>query len=66
MEWYRALPGRPPVALVHGEEESMGALQRRLHEEAGVEVMMPRRGESLDLSADLRERVQRHARFSGE
>jgi metallo-beta-lactamase family protein len=47
--WYGAIPGRPPVALVHGEEKAMDALAGRLREDLDAEVTIPVRGETLAL-----------------
>lgn len=47
--WYGAIPGRPRVALVHGEEQAMDALAARLREDLGADVSVPSRGQSLPL-----------------
>ena len=49
LAWYGAIPGRPPVALVHGEEKAIDALAARLREDLGAEVTVPVRGQSLPL-----------------
>lgn len=50
MDWYGRFDGRPKVALVHGEPESMQALAARLHDEFQIDVMQPKFGERLDLT----------------
>ena len=51
--WYGHFDSRPPVALVHGEELSMGALQQRLRDQFQARVMTPREGGRINL-LDLR------------
>lgn len=48
LEWYEAIAGRPPVILVHGEEEPRECLAGVLRER-GAKVRLPQRGETLDL-----------------
>jgi metallo-beta-lactamase family protein len=47
--WYGAIPGRPPVALVHGEEKAMDALARRLRDDLGADVTVPVHGQTIAL-----------------
>lgn len=47
LDWYKAIDGRPTVALVHGEPAAMEALAQRLHSELGARVMQPRYGQTL-------------------
>ncbi len=47
--WYGAIPGRPRVALVHGEEQAMSALAAKLRDDLGAEVAMPAPGELLEI-----------------
>lgn len=48
LRWYEGFDGRPPVALVHGEEDAMRILGDVLHER-GAKVSRPRRGEVLKI-----------------
>ena len=48
LAWYRGFRDRPPVALVHGEPEAMGALEARLAPLAR-QVFRPAFGDGLDL-----------------
>src|SRR5690606_31854747 len=48
--WYAGFAGRPPVSLVHGEQDAMAALAARLQGELGTQVFQPRHGASLDLA----------------
>jgi len=50
MDWYGRFDGRPRVALVHGEPESMQTLASRLHNELQAEVMQPEFGARIDLT----------------
>jgi metallo-beta-lactamase family protein len=47
LEWYGAIAGRPPVALVHGETAAMAALAARLQRDVGARVTSARRGQVL-------------------
>jgi metallo-beta-lactamase family protein len=47
--WYECIENRPPVYLVHGEDDSQRALQRYLAERCGAEVHLPQPGDTLDL-----------------
>lgn len=49
LRWYGAIPDRPPVALVHGEEKAMNALASRLRDDLGASVTIPSRGETIPL-----------------
>lgn len=49
-DWYAGFAGRPPVSLVHGEQDAMAALAARLQGELGAPVFQPRHGASLDLA----------------
>lgn len=49
IDWYRAIGGRPPVALVHGEPDAMDALTDRLESETGAEVYRPTLGSKITL-----------------
>jgi metallo-beta-lactamase family protein len=49
VDWYGGFAGRPPVALVHGEERPQRVLATRLRAQLGAPVLVPRPGEGLDL-----------------
>lgn len=49
MDWYRNFQGRPPVALVHGEQEAMTAFAARLKGEGAKKVWLPESQEAIDL-----------------
>ena len=49
--WYECMQNRPPVWLVHGEEESRQAFAKYLAERNGAEVRCPLPGERIDLSS---------------
>jgi metallo-beta-lactamase family protein len=49
VDWYRHFEQRPPLVLVHGEPDSMNALQGRLHRELQARVIAPREGDRVDL-----------------
>jgi metallo-beta-lactamase family protein len=51
--WYENLENRPPVYLVHGEDDSREAFARHLHGRTGAQVHSPVPGDELDL-LDLR------------
>jgi len=53
-QWYQNFVDRPPVALVHGEPDSMDPFAERLRQLPAQRVFTPERGERLDLVA-LRE-----------
>lgn len=40
VEWYAAIAGKPPLVLVHGEDDAREALAHRLRAERGVEVAL--------------------------
>jgi len=48
LDWYSGFQGRPPVALVHGEETSIATLGDVLRERQ-VKVTQPRHGEVLEI-----------------
>lgn len=48
LHWYGNFARRPPVALVHGEEEAIATLGTVLSKR-GVRVIQPRRGEALKI-----------------
>ncbi len=48
--WYGAVAGRPPVALVHGEAEARLALAARLRARFGVEAWLPEPAAEVDLA----------------
>jgi metallo-beta-lactamase family protein len=50
LRWYRALPGRPPVWLVHGEATGAEGLRDALHRE-GARASIAKPGLKLDLAA---------------
>jgi len=50
MRWYGAIPGRPPVWLVHGESGAAQALRDALRVE-GVEAEVAQPGVTIDLGA---------------
>jgi len=47
--WYSHFEGRPPVTLVHGEEQSIRRLSKCLQEEFSAPVHIAQKGESLNL-----------------
>jgi metallo-beta-lactamase family protein len=47
LDWYRQIPGRPPVVLVHGEPVAMGVLAERLAESGASAVTEARYGQSI-------------------
>jgi len=47
--WYENFEGRPPVTLVHGEEQAMTVLADCLRQELSAPVHTPRAGEILEL-----------------
>jgi len=49
VEWYDAIPGAPPLWLVHGEEDARSALAEALHARCGVRARLPVPGETVDL-----------------
>ncbi len=48
--WYRAFQNKPPVALVHGEADTMRALAKTMHDEDGAKAKVPALGETIDLA----------------
>jgi metallo-beta-lactamase family protein len=49
LAWYEGFAARPPVQLVHGEPMAQHALAGVLRERFGVDVGIPRRGDTLTL-----------------
>jgi metallo-beta-lactamase family protein len=50
LRWYRGLPGRPPVWLVHGESTGAEGMREALRS-AGARAVVARQGMRLDLAA---------------
>ncbi|GGA78143.1 MBL fold metallo-hydrolase [Arenimonas soli] len=44
MDWYGAIEGRPPVVLVHGEDDAREALAKALDKKLGAEASLSRVG----------------------
>ena len=44
MDWYGAIEGRPPVVLVHGEDDAREALAEALDKKLGADVSLSRVG----------------------
>ena len=49
VDWYQGFRHRPPVWLVHGEDDARAALAQRLKEVAGAQVRIPQFGDVLEL-----------------
>jgi metallo-beta-lactamase family protein len=49
MNWYREIPERPPLVLVHGEEGPQEILAERLRQETGAKVTRAENGMSISL-----------------
>ncbi|SFK29443.1 MBL fold metallo-hydrolase [Lysobacter sp. cf310] len=49
MEWYGAIAGHPPLALVHGEDKAREALAGEIGERYGIKPVLVRPGMSLDV-----------------
>ncbi len=49
LDWYGHFSNRPPLALVHGEPESIDALSERLQAAFGVSVIKAQRKHRIDL-----------------
>lgn len=49
VDWYRGFRGKPPVWLVHGEDEARAELARQLKHQAGARVTVPGLGHSIAL-----------------
>ena len=45
MAWYGHFHRRPPVALIHGEEEARRTLKAKLEAEFGAQVRLPKPGQ---------------------
>lgn len=50
LEWYDGFTARPPVWLVHGEDEARAALARVMAETRSVRPQVPRLNDSIDLA----------------
>ncbi|HJU27181.1 MAG TPA: MBL fold metallo-hydrolase RNA specificity domain-containing protein, partial [Rhodanobacteraceae bacterium] len=48
-DWYGAIAGRPPVWLVHGEDEGRDGLSKFLRQKWGCEVNLPKPGDKAPL-----------------
>lgn len=52
LEWMKPMaPGLKKVFLVHGEPVASGVLAKVIHSQYGLDALVPKRGESFDLSA---------------
>lgn len=49
VDWYRGFRDKPPVWLVHGEDEARAELARQLKRQAGARVTVPRLSDSIAL-----------------
>jgi metallo-beta-lactamase family protein len=49
MDWYSHFQGRPPLALVHGEDKAREALAREIGEAFGITAILARPGLRLDV-----------------
>jgi metallo-beta-lactamase family protein len=49
--WYECFENRPPVYLVHGEDDARDAFAQYLAKRSGAEVHAPMPGEVLDLAS---------------
>jgi metallo-beta-lactamase family protein len=49
--WYECMEGRPPVYLVHGEDDAQADFAQYLSQRNGAEVHRPAPGDVLDLAA---------------
>ncbi|MDX1555924.1 MAG: MBL fold metallo-hydrolase RNA specificity domain-containing protein, partial [Xanthomonadales bacterium] len=49
--WYACFEGRPPVYLVHGEDDARAGFARHLESQAGAAVHRPQPGEVLELGS---------------
>jgi len=47
--WYGSIRGTPPVYLVHGDEDAAKVFKRKLEDEHGARVTLPRPGTKVDL-----------------
>lgn len=58
IEWVRRLKRRPKrLYLVHGERKAQEALARRIQEELGLTALIPKLGESVELTPSRVERI---------
>jgi len=51
MNWYSNFNNKPPLMLVHGEPESLQALQKAIKESGASAVSIAKKGQKLDLSS---------------
>ena len=49
--WYECMEGRPPVYLVHGEEDTQAEFSQYMARRNGAEVHRPRPGDVLELAS---------------
>ena len=49
MEWYGAIAGHPPLALVHGEDKAREALAGEIGERYGVQATLVRPGMVMEV-----------------
>ena len=49
IEWYGAFVGRPPVYLVHGEDDARNALAAKLEQELAAPVFRPMHGDRVSI-----------------
>ena len=47
--WYGAIPGTPPVYLVHGDEDAARAFKHKLTSDHGAQVALSQPGMRIDL-----------------
>jgi len=48
--WYGGFEGRPPVYLVHGEEDAQQVLAAKIRDRYGADVIRATQGQAVDLS----------------
>jgi metallo-beta-lactamase family protein len=49
LDWYKASPNHPPVALVHGENPARDTLSSKLHGQFGINVTLSQPGMTRDV-----------------
>ncbi|MBS0212416.1 MAG: MBL fold metallo-hydrolase [Proteobacteria bacterium] len=49
LDWYKASPNHPPVALVHGENPARETLDGKLEKQFGIKVTLSQPGMTLDV-----------------
>jgi len=54
LDWYGHFDRQPPLALVHGEPDSMDALAECIRDKLGTRIIRPRPGERIDLQHPLK------------